>query len=97
MPTYETTRQFARDYQSLTEDQRAAFRAAVRKFVEDLERGGAFRRSLRVKGVQGAAGIFEMTWADNGRATFQYGNPIRRGEVHVIWRRCGTHEVFSAP
>jgi hypothetical protein len=38
--------------------------------------GRGFRPGLRVKGVRGAAGIFEMTWADDGRATFEYGDAI---------------------
>lgn len=60
-------------------------------------RAGRFRRGLRVKAVQGAAGIFEMTWAPNGRATFQYGAQRRPGERHVIWRRIGTHDIFGRP
>ncbi len=60
-------------------------------------RAGRFRRGLRVKAVQGAAGIFEMTWAPDGRATFQYGEERRPGDRHVIWRRIGTHDVFVQP
>ena len=97
MPTYETTRRFERDYASLTREQREAFREALRKLVEDLEKGKRFRRSLRIKGVRGAEGVFEMTWAPNGRATFQFGNPVTAEEPHVVWRRCGTHDVFDAP
>lgn len=60
-------------------------------------RAGRFRRGLRVKAIQGAPGIFEMTWAPNGRATFQYGEERRPGEPHVIWRRIGTHGIFGRP
>ncbi len=60
-------------------------------------RAGRFRRGLRVKDVQGAAGIFEMTWAPDGRATFQSGEERRPGGRHVIWRRIGTHDVFVQP
>ncbi len=97
MPTYEATRRFERDFDRLTEEQKKAFRSAVGKFVEDIERRSGFRKSLRVKGVEGAQGVFEMTWMPNGRATFQYGAPIRPGEPHIVWRRCGTHDVFGAP
>jgi len=38
-----------------------------------------------------------MTWARDGRATFEFGRSIRAGEQHVIWRRCGTHEIFERP
>jgi len=65
-------------------------------FVADLA-SGQFRSALRVKGVRGATGVFEMTWAPNGRATFEYGAEINRSEPHVIWRRIGTHDIFDRP
>jgi hypothetical protein len=85
-----------RDYASLTPDQKAAFRQAVAHFIEDLPTG-RFRKGLRVKEVKGAKNIYEMTWANDGRATFQYGSPEIEGEPHVIWRRIGTHDVFADP
>ena len=60
------------DHKRLTLQERAAFREAVRKFVHDL-RAGTFRQGLRVKRVQGRPGAWELTWADDGRATFAYG------------------------
>jgi hypothetical protein len=96
MPTFAQTDRFRRDFANLTAEQRAAFRAAAAKFVVDLE-AGSFRPGLRVKGVQGAAGVFEMTWADDGRATFEYGSAVREGETHVVWRRIGTHDIFTHP
>ena len=96
MPTYELTRRFERDLEALTKEQREAFQRAVRKFVVDLRRGG-FRKGLRVRGIQGADGIFEMTWADDGRATFEYGPEHSTGEPHIRWRRVGTHAVFENP
>ncbi len=95
MPTYEKLPRFQKDYDQLSADDQERFRQAAAKFVEDLIRGRGFRPSLRVKGVQGAAGVYEMTWAPNGRATFQYGDPIRPGEAHVIWRRVGTHSILG--
>jgi hypothetical protein len=65
-------------------------------FVADLRRG-RFRAGLRVRGVEGAPGIFEMTWAPDGRATFEYGKEISPGEPHIIWRRVGGHDIFGAP
>jgi hypothetical protein len=94
VPTYTRLARFDADYKRLTPQQKTAFKAAVRKFVEDLERGSGFRKGLRVKGVQGSPGVYEMTWADDGRATFSYGDPIRGGEPHVVWRRVGTHGVI---
>ncbi len=67
------------------------------QFVEDMRRGGGFRKGLRVRTVQGAVGIFEMTWADDGRATLMYGEAVIEGEPRVIWRRVGTHEIFGRP
>jgi hypothetical protein len=47
--------------------------------------------------VQRASGVDELTWAPNGRATFQYGEELRLGQPHVIWRRIGTHDIFDEP
>ena len=94
MPTYARTRQFDRDYATLTPEERTAFQRAVAKFVADLG-SGKFRPGLRVKGIQGAPGVFEMTWADDGRATWQYGDPILEGQPHIIWRRIGGHAIFG--
>jgi len=96
VPTWSTTESFEQDVKKLTPEEKAKFRSAVAAFVADIKRR-RFRKGLRVKGVQGAEGIFEMTWAKNGRATFQYGPEARPGEPHVIWRRCGTHLVFRKP
>jgi hypothetical protein len=38
-----------------------------------------------------------MTWAADGRATFEYGQEVRPGEAHIIWRRIGTHDIFRRP
>ena len=96
MPTYALTEQFRRDYERLTATEREQFKRAVNKFIQDLPMR-KFRASLRVKGIRGASGIFELTWAGDGRATFQYGDAIIEGEPHIVWRRCGGHEIFSTP
>lgn len=97
MPTYAWLARFAKDFDALTTAQQTAFLAAVVQFVEDLAGGKGFRKGLRVKGVKGATGIFEMTWADDGRATFEYGEPVRQANPHVVWRRVGTHSIFKEP
>ncbi|HYN36325.1 MAG TPA: hypothetical protein VEV82_05050 [Actinomycetota bacterium] len=98
MPTYEPTEQFWRDYRKLTTAEQEAFRDAVEKFVEDLSNGRDFRKSLRVKPMRGTKGIFEMTWeGQDGRATFQYGAPLSGDENHIIWRRIGSHDIFTNP
>jgi hypothetical protein len=56
-----------------------------------------FHPRLRVKRVQGAPQVWEMSWAPDGRATFEYGPEVRPGEAHIIWRRIGTHSIFRQP
>jgi hypothetical protein len=94
LPTYAWLARFKADFDRLSVDQQAAFLAAVTDFVAHLSSGGRFRKGLRVKGIRGAAGIFEMTWASDGRATFEYGEPVVGGETHVVWRRIGTHDIL---
>lgn len=94
MPTFETTARFEKDWADLDPADRTRFRKAVRHFIADLERG-AFRPGLRVKRVQGTAGVFEMTFARDGRATWQYGDEVEQGQPHIMWRRIGTHDVFT--
>jgi len=97
MPTFRWLQRFGAEFDHLTPAQQAAFLAAVVLFVEDLRAGRQFRKGLRVKGVKGAPGVFEMTWAPDGRATFRYGEPVREGEPHIVWRRIGTHDIFRQP
>lgn len=97
MPTHEETSHFKRDFEALSLENQRRFREAVRQFVEDLRAHRPFRGGLGVKRVQGTAHTFEMRWAGDGRATFQYGEEVQPGEHHIIWRRCGTHDVFRSP
>lgn len=97
MPTYAWLARFGKDFDALTLAQQATFLVAVTQFVEDLDSGRGFRKGLRVKGIKGATGIFEMTWADDGRATFEYGDPVSEGDAHVVWRRIGSHAILAEP
>jgi len=97
MPTREVLQEFLRDWEQLSSEQQHAFRAALAKFIEDLRARGGFRPGLRVKGVRSVAGVYELTWGRDGRATFSYGRSIVEGEPHIIWRRIGTHEILRAP
>jgi hypothetical protein len=97
MPTREVLASFWRDWDRLTPQQQRAFREAVAKFVADLASGQGFRVGLRVKRVRGHDAVWEMTWAPDGRATFQYGDEVQPGNPHVIWRRIGTHAIFREP
>ena len=67
-----------------------------------LESRGADRpkwpKSLRIKDVEGAPGIWELTWSSSGpdgRATFEYFDVGR--ERAIRWRRIGGHEIFKTP
>lgn len=95
MPSHQRARRFERDWKSLTETDRKRFRTAFGRFDADLT-AGAFRAGLRVKRVEGTDAVFEMTWAPDGRATFEYGTPRAKG-AHVVWRRIGRHAVFRGP
>ncbi|MFD7532272.1 hypothetical protein ACFV8E_32535 [Streptomyces sp. NPDC059849] len=100
MPTYEALPRFTTDLNRLTPEQRRRFRQAVAAFVEDLRTGGRFRAGLRVKRVQRASGIYELTWSMGtgpaGRATWSYGPEQHRG-THIVWRRIGTHDILTSP
>ena len=94
MAKYDATERFWKDYSVLGPHKKTAFMDAVEKFKEDLP-SSQFRKGLRVKGVQNAKGVFEMTWADDGRATFEYGRAD--GDLCIVWRRVGTHQIFDSP
>ena len=97
MPTYEATPRFNADLHRLTPEQRRLFhRVITRAFVPDL-RAGHFRPGLRIKRVRRAAGVFELTWAGNGRATWSYGAQRIQGAQHIVWHRIGTHDILTGP
>lgn len=67
-------------------------------FIDALRRyPEAFPPALRVKRVQGVNGVWEVSFSADGRATLAYGEEVRSGEPHVIWRRIGTHDVLRDP
>jgi hypothetical protein len=54
--------------------------------------------SLQVKDVEGAPGVWEMTWSfagPDGRATFE--RIEIDAEPAIRWRRLGGHAIFGAP
>jgi len=61
VPTYVWLARFRADFEHRTPAQQAAFLTAVQQFFDDLQRGRVFRQGLRVKRIQGATGVFEMT------------------------------------
>jgi hypothetical protein len=94
VPTFERGPAFLRDLRGLNRAQRLAVRAALADFIADAD-SDVFRPSLRVKRFQSRRGVWEMTWAGDGRALFEYGEPVRPGQPHIVWLRIGSHEIFE--
>lgn len=101
---YERTESFKRDYRKLSDDEKEEFREVVSKqFIPALERrlsdpGHAWPGALRVKDVEGAPGIWEVTWSftdPDGRATWEWVEID--GDVGIRWRRVGSHAIFRDP
>lgn len=98
MPTHAEEPLFQREFAPLPLARQRRFRRAVKATVADLRVGRPFRKSLRVRPLDGHPDIYEMTWEmPNGRATFHYSPSITAGERHVVWRRIGGHEIFARP
>lgn len=100
----ETTPAFDADYRKLSAEHRVTFKDVVKtKFIPACDAHAAdpatrWPRSLRVKPVQGAPGILEITWSfasPDGRATFELVTVA--GELRCRWRRIGDHDVFKSP
>ena len=101
---YETTPAFDADFKGLKPAHRKIFREVLRaKFIPACaelaaDPAAAWPKSLRVKSIQGARGIFEMTWSfasPDGRATFEL--VTVDDELRCRWRRIGDHSVFKSP
>ena len=96
MPTYEAEDRFWREFRRLSLADQRLFREARRELVTDLATR-AFRPGLRVKRYHGEPGVWEMTWAPDGRAMFKYGAERIPGSPHIIWLRIGSHDIFLSP
>ena len=92
MATFETLPHFEASWKKLTREQQAAFREVVLEaFVPDLVADDRpFRPVLRVRPMAGHPGLFEMTWRQDGRATFSYGAEREPGQPHVVWQEIVT-------
>ncbi|HZU76584.1 MAG TPA: hypothetical protein VFA70_07455 [Dehalococcoidia bacterium] len=105
MPTSEATARFFSEYERLRPDQQEQFKAALREFVSVLRamervsfRGiPRFPAHLGVKPMVNHRSIMEFAWAPDGRATWEYGPPIRSGMYHIRCRRIGTHAIYDDP
>lgn len=95
-PTYDVEPRFEREFRRLTRANQRQFIKAKDALVAGL-REGVIPPRLRVKRVQRHARAWELSWAPDGRATFEYGPEQRPGEAHVIWRRVGNHRILDDP
>lgn len=101
---YEVAPAFDGDWGRLTASERSRFRHVVtddfhpaceRRRIDPAE---AWPGALRVRRVEGATGVWEMTWSfagPDGRATFEWVEID--GEPAVRWRRIGGHAIFGEP
>lgn len=99
---YDRTDSFKRDYKRLSPEEQEDFKRTVVEVFNPACDGRAsgepWPSQLRVKGVQGAPGVWEMTWSfsdPGGRATFEW---IKvEDEPAIRWRRVGSHAIFGDP
>lgn len=97
-PTFEWTPRFDKDWADMSPDDHDRFKQKVTELlVPALAASTPMPDGLRIKDVQRADGVFELTWAGNGRATFEYGEELIPGQSHIVWRRIGGHEIFGTP
>lgn len=100
---YDRSDDFKADYKRLSEREKDLFKKAyLRINAAYAQRGDqalpSWPKSLRIKDVKGAPGVFEMTWSfsgPDGRATFEI--IAIDGEPAIRWRRIGGHEIFREP
>ena len=94
---------FKADYRRLSAADQATFKRALSAFVAACDRyaadpSTAWPASLRVRKVESAPGIWEMTWSfsgPDGRATYEWVEV--GGSLAVRWRRIGDHRIFRKP
>lgn len=98
---YEATASFVRDHRRLSRAEKDMFASVRKEFAaaaERVARGGRWPTKVRVKSVEGAPGIWEMTWSfsgPDGRATFEWIEID--GEAAIRWRRIGGHRIVADP
>ena len=94
---------FKADYKRLSPTEQALFKKALPAFVAACDRYAvepavAWPAALRVKAVQSAPSIWEMSWSfsgPDGRATFEWVQVD--GQLAVRWRRIGGHTILKNP
>ncbi len=100
---FETTESFDADYRRLNDADAKLFREALKLFIPACDRYGLdasmkWPAALRVRDVERAPGVWEMTWSfsgPDGRATFEWISID--GSLALRWRRIGDHGIFKRP
>lgn len=99
---FEVTDSCRADLKRLSDRERSLVQETLPTFVAACDRYAADRMawpaSLRVKDVENAPGIWEVTFHFAGpdiRATFEWVQID--GELGVRWRRIGGHAIFKNP
>ena len=101
---YRALPRFKDDWGKLTSEEQSKFYETLKDFVKACDAfgltPGSYRwpAALRVKPMKDAPGIWEMTWSfsgPDGRATFEFEKVS--GELRVVWRRVGRHEIYKSP
>lgn len=100
---FELTRSFLGDRDRLSASELEIVRRVLPEFVAACERivadpSGKWPASLRVRDVEGAPGVLEVTFNFTGpdiRATFEWTRID--GERAIRWRRIGGHAIFRQP
>lgn len=88
MPTFERGPRLDREFRRLSRELQRAFLQALPLFITALRASPPdVPPQLRVKRVEGSAGVWELSFAADGRATFEYGAERIPGHPHVVWRR----------
>ena len=100
---FEVLDSFHTDYARLSDTEKGLLKKILPTLVAACDRYAAdpsasWPASLRVKDVEGAPGIFEMTWSfagPDGRATFEW--TAIEGAPGLRWRRIGGHRILKEP
>jgi hypothetical protein len=100
---FEVTQSFLGDQARLSDSEFALVRKRLPDFVAACDRYAAdpstrWPAGLRVKDVENAPGILEITFNFSGpylRTTFEWTKV--NGELAVRWRRIGGHAIFRNP
>jgi hypothetical protein len=101
---FQQTQRFVGDRRRLLDDEFRQFWRVIRdEFIPTAQShvsdpSGAWSARLRVRPMQGARGVGEMTWSvagPDGRATFEW--VVIDGQPAIRWRRVGGHAIVTDP